>query len=85
MSPLSAPAPCPHLIEDGTFVFCAVYKKRPEECVNHSFHARVCPVGLSVLGITDPEALRARIDLGWEMCERGKKLRHISLPCSNPK
>jgi len=66
MSPISAPEPCPHLIEDGDFVFCGIYEDRPEECKNHTFHARVCPVGASVLNIQDTEKLRQRIDVGFE-------------------
>ncbi len=67
MSPLSAPEPCPHLIERGTFVFCGIYDRRPEECRKHDFPARVCPVGASMLDLPTTDALRKRIDDGFEM------------------
>jgi len=69
MSPISAPDPCPHIREDGDFVFCDSYERRPEECVNHTFpSARFCPIGLDVLGLEYPrdvEKIRERLDVGW--------------------
>jgi hypothetical protein len=67
MSPLSAPEPCPHLIERGTFVFCGIYDRRPEECRKHDFPARACPIGASMLDLTTSDALRKRIDDGFSM------------------
>lgn len=67
MSPLSAPEPCPHLIECCTFVFCGIYDRRPEECRKHDFPARVCPVGASMLDLPTTDALRKRIDDGFKM------------------
>jgi len=69
MSPLSAPEPCPHLIERGTFVFCGIYDRRPEECRKHEFPARVCPVGASMLDLPTSDALRKRIDDGFAMMD----------------
>ena len=67
MSPLSAPEPCPHLIECCTWVFCGIYDRRPEECRKHDFPARVCPVGASMLDLPTTDALRKRIDDGFKM------------------
>jgi len=67
MSPLSAPDPCPNIVREGTFYFCGDYEHRPEECVNHTFHAIHCPVGLTVLDISSPDKVRERIDNGWEL------------------
>jgi hypothetical protein len=71
MSPLSAPEPCPHLMERGTFVFCGIYDRRPEECRKHGFPARVCPVGASMLDLPTSDALRKRIDDGFAMTADG--------------
>ena len=72
MSPISAPEPCPHIREDGDFVFCSNYERRIEECINHTFHgARFCPIGLDVLGLEyprDTELIRERLDTGWAKC-----------------
>lgn len=69
MSPLTAPDPCPNLVEEGTFVFCGCYRSRPAECASHDFPARFCPIGLGTLGLTDIEAIRQRIDKGHELCK----------------
>jgi len=69
MSPISYPAPCPNIREDGDFIFCDSYERRPEECINHTFPGyRFCPIGLDVLGLSypeDTERIRQRIDEGW--------------------
>ena len=67
MSPLSAPEPCPNLIQTGTFYFCTFYASRPTACRSHEFHARFCPIGMSKLGIDSPEKVRDRIDAGWRI------------------
>jgi hypothetical protein len=67
MSPLSAPEPCPHLIERETFFFCGIYDSRPKECSNHRFHTRVCPVGDSILNLQTLDAIRKRIDDGYSL------------------
>lgn len=35
LSPISAPDPCPHMVEKGSYVFCEVYNSRPEQCRNN--------------------------------------------------
>jgi len=67
MSPISAPDPCPHLVEIGTFVFCGIYENRPKECRDHDYPARVCPIGASMLNLPTPDDLRQRIDEGYAM------------------
>jgi hypothetical protein len=79
LSPLSAPAPCPHLVtrekDDQVYTFCGIYSRRPEECRRHEFHARVCPVGASLLDLPTPDALRKRIDDGFFLItEKGKEV-----------
>lgn len=71
MSPLTEEE-CPYIVKDGTFFFCSVYMKRPKECQSHEFHARFCPVGLSVLGLNDINKIRIRIDDGFEKTEKMK-------------
>ena len=68
MSPLSAPEPCPNIVEDGNFYFCANYTTRPSECETHSFPMRFCPIGLDILKLEyprDTEKIRIRIDTGY--------------------
>ncbi|SMF95685.1 hypothetical protein SAMN02949497_3059 [Methylomagnum ishizawai] len=72
MSPISAPEPCPHLVISGTFYFCGIYDRRPDECRNHSFPSRHCPIGVEKLGLTDPQKIAIRIDAGWSMIKRGE-------------
>lgn len=71
MSPLSAPLPCPNIVEikkDGQkYVFCGIYNIRPERCRKHEFIARVCPIGASLLDLPTPDSLRKRIDDGFEL------------------
>ena len=71
MSPLSAPEPCPHIVQRGTFVFCGSYERRPEECKRHDFSASVCPIGVEMLNITSLDELRKRIDDGYAMTTSG--------------
>ena len=72
MSPISAPNKCPNVIEKkdkngNAFFFCSDYERRPEECINHSFPANYCPIGMDVLNIQSADQLRIRIDTGLEM------------------
>ena len=73
MSPIYNP--CPNIIAHGTFIFCSAYERRPESCINHTFHgARFCPIGLDVLGLLypeDTEQIRQRIDNGYDIIKRG--------------
>ena len=70
MSPLSAPDPCPHLEQQGDFYFCKVYERRPEQCKKHDFPSRFCPIGMSILKLDSLDAVRERIDEGWERTEK---------------
>lgn len=67
MSPLSAPDPCPHIERVGTFVFCAVYAKRPEECRNHQMPYRFCPIGVEKLRLERADQVARRIDDGYAL------------------
>lgn len=67
MSPISNPHPCPHLIWVGDIAGCLIYDERPPECAKHDFPANYCPVGMSVLKITTPEALSLRIDTVYHL------------------
>jgi len=49
MSPISAPAPCPKIKQDGDFYFCSDYQNMPEECAKHDFPSRFCPIGMDKL------------------------------------
>jgi len=65
--------PCPNLIEIGGFWFCEDYENRPQECRNHSFDARFCPIGLDVLKLKSLDEIRYRIDKGWELSKQLNK------------
>ena len=68
MSPISAPEPCPHLIKDGNFCFCTIYKNRPDQCEKHDFPSRFCPIGMDVLKLSYPEdveKIRMRLEIGY--------------------
>jgi hypothetical protein len=65
MSPLGSP--CKHLFEIDSFVFCRIYANRPEECSNHRFPARHCPIGCSVLDINDTDEIQIRCFAGYEI------------------
>jgi len=67
MSPKSAPKPCPDLIHIGDFWFCGCYETRPNECRNHSFPHRYCPIGFEKTGCQNPQDVAHRIDAGWEI------------------
>jgi len=67
MSPKSAPEPCPDIVIIEGFYFCGCYKNRPEECKNHTFQSRFCPIGMDILGLDTPDSTRKRIDDGWEL------------------
>ena len=67
MSPLSAPEPCPNLIQRGTFYFCNDYEHRPPECVDHKFDSTYCPIGINTLDIQSTDQMRQRIDGGYAL------------------
>jgi hypothetical protein len=62
LSPISSPEPYPYIIEkekDGQiYVLCGTYDKRPKECINHQFPARVCPIGNSIIQSLNSDQLR---------------------------
>ncbi len=66
MSPLSD-GPCPHIIEKQGFFFCSEYASRPNQCRNHKFPFKHCPIGIEKLRLKDPIAISLRIDEGWEI------------------
>lgn len=57
--------PCPHIVEVDGFVLCGAYERRPEQCANHDYPSRHCPIGIDVLDIQSSDEVRARIDGGW--------------------
>lgn len=65
MSPVNG-SKCPYITEEDGYYFCGDYEHRPQECVNHKFDSRFCPIGLSVLKLTDADAIRNRIDTGYK-------------------
>lgn len=68
MSPISSPSTCPNLIQDDTFYFCSVYHNKPQECTNHDFPSRFCPIGMDVLRLEypeDTEIIRMRLEMGY--------------------
>lgn len=71
MSPLSEESdglnlkPCPRLEMHGTIAFCESYEYRPEECINHSFCARVCPIGVDVLKLSSITEVQQRAYNVW--------------------
>lgn len=71
MSPLTAPEPCPQLIQIETFYFCGNYERRPIECINHQLPGMFCPVGLTVLGLDNLDKIRERIDAGYKIIKGG--------------
>lgn len=70
MSPISAPDPCPNLVIVENFYFCGIYENRPEECRNHKFPFRHCPVGVDILGLDDPIKIAQRIDKGYDLLKK---------------
>ena len=69
MSPLAI-GRCPLLQIDGSFFFCSDYANRPQQCRDHTFPYRDCPIGLEKLNISTPEMLSRRIDDGWEKIQK---------------
>lgn len=65
---------CTDLIEKEGYFFCSNYKNRPQQCANHDFPSRFCPIGLTKLGINvrDLDSIRYRIDHGYELSKNLK-------------
>lgn len=60
--------PCPALEEAQPGIFlCTSYKNRPEECQNHLYPGRFCPIGIDVLGLKTALEVSQRIDLVWKL------------------
>lgn len=72
MSPISQPNPCPHIIKENDFYFCGIYPDRPDQCSNHGFHSRVCPIGFDKLKhkLHDSIDLAQRIDEGYRILNK---------------
>jgi len=71
MSPISNPEPCPHLIieksnNERSYHFCGIYENRPEECVNHKFPFRFCPIGMSIFKFEDPTTIQIHLENGYQ-------------------
>ena len=73
MSPLYAPEPCQHIVRHENFIFCKIYDKRPVECKKHDFPYHICPIGMEKLNLQNMDAVRKRIDDGYEIT---KGLKH---------
>ena len=58
MSPLTKDenVPCPYLVEKDGMKLCSVYSGRPQQCKDHEFPAKFCPVGVDVLKLDRGEA-----------------------------
>jgi len=65
MSPFSNP--CPKLIKYGDVYYCSIYETRPEQCRNHSFPTRYCPIGFEKLSLSNPQEVAMRIDYCWDV------------------
>jgi len=72
MSPLTAPDPCPHLIERDGMKLCDSYENRPEQCRAHEFPAKFCPVGMDVLSIGRAEVANRVQRNDWKLYARLK-------------
>ena len=68
MSPLSAPFPCPYLIQKEDLYFCRIYARSPKLCREFNFEDFLyCPYGLNELQLyypEDAEKLRERVEKG---------------------
>lgn len=80
MSPISAPEPCPNLLQNGDFYFCKIYRSRPNRCKSHTFPSRFCPIGMDILKLSYPEdieKIRVRLEIGYirakEVCNKGER------------
>lgn len=62
MSPLNG-GKCPKVEQVDDFYFCGGYESRPNECVVHGFCSNVCPIGLSILKISndDVDTIKSRV------------------------
>ncbi len=77
MSPITGDGtPCPELVQIGDIYLCGIYANRPEECRNHTFPYRFCPIGLDKTNLDNSTSIAMRIDTVFELSkniERNKK------------
>lgn len=52
---------CPLLKVDGDIYTCSDYENRPNECRNHTYPAKVCPVGISTLSLISDALIEKRL------------------------
>lgn len=71
MSPISHPAPCPHIVEIQGLTFCGIYESRPKQCRDHDFPASKCPIGVDVMGCKTPQEAHEKINLGYAIINAG--------------
>ena len=69
MSPFGSP--CPHIDQRESFVFCKIYDDRPDDCRNHRYPFRHCPIGIDKVGLNGVDAINRRIDTGLAMITTG--------------
>lgn len=74
MSPLtgSESQPCPRLTELDGLKICTDYSHRPQQCRDHEFPAKFCPVGMDVLGVCQAEAAERVQKNDWKLYARLK-------------
>lgn len=75
MSPLDQPEPCRNIIEIDGMVFCKDYENRPEQCKNHDFNCRLCPIGMDILQLQTPQDAYNRINHAHGIIKAG--LKHV--------
>ena len=64
--------PCQHLESRRNDIYvCGIYPNRPSQCAAHRYHAPVCPIGLSVLEISegDTQGIKTRLELVQEVAQ----------------
>lgn len=65
-------SPCSALVEVEPGVFlCSSYKDRPQECKDHRYPGRFCPIGVDVLGLKTALEVGQRVDKVWKLiCDK---------------
>ena len=57
---------CPLLREaesnTGKIYYCSDYENRPKECQDHSYPAKVCPIGISTLKLISNSLVQERVN-----------------------
>ncbi len=74
MSPISAPFPCPALIQCGEIYLCRDYEHSPQLCQNFDFEDfRYCPYGLNELQLSETKdrgIIEDRVKRGARLIEK---------------